>query len=148
LLSTADDYLTFARMLMGGGKVNGVRVLKESSVKLMTSNHITPEQRKIPSPGIINWLSQGFGYGVMIVENPLAYESAGQGMASAGTYGWGGAFGGWWQNDPKEEIALIWLQECLPPPPRPGAFASGPPRVPGAVGLTGFVKAAYAALCA
>ena len=146
LLSTADDYLTFARMLMGGGKVNGARVLKEKTVALMTGNHITPEQRKIPSPGIINWKAQGFGYGMMIIENPQAYEAAGQGKGSVGTYGWGGAFGGWWQNDPKEEMTLIRLQECLPPPPSPGAFASGPPRTPGAAASVAFVKAAYAAL--
>jgi CubicO group peptidase (beta-lactamase class C family) len=41
LLSTADDYLTFARMLMGGGKVNGTRVLKAETAQRMTSNHIT-----------------------------------------------------------------------------------------------------------
>ncbi|HXZ68701.1 MAG TPA: serine hydrolase domain-containing protein, partial [Alphaproteobacteria bacterium] len=101
LLSTADDYLTFARMLMSGGKLNGVRVLKESTVKLMTSNHITPAQRQFASP-VTNWKSQGFGYGVMIVEHSDVY-SAGPGTGSDGTYGWGGAFGGWWQNDPKQE---------------------------------------------
>jgi len=36
---------------------------------------------------------------MMIVSDANAYEAAGQGYASAGTYGWG-VFGGWWQNDP------------------------------------------------
>lgn len=146
LLTTADDYLRFARMLLGGGKLNGTRVLKEKSVALMTSNHITAEQRNFPSPGIINWKSQGFGYGVMIIEDPKAYAAAGQGAGSAGTYGWGGAFGGWWQNDPKQEITVIWLQECLPPPPAPGAFASGAPRIPGVSSMLATVRAAYAAI--
>ncbi|MFZ1989666.1 MAG: serine hydrolase domain-containing protein [Alphaproteobacteria bacterium] len=146
LLTTADDYLTFARMLMGGGKVNGVRVLKEKTVARMTSNHITEAQRQLPS-AVTNWKAQGYGYGVMTVEDSKAYEATGQGAGAAGTYGWGGAFGGWWQNDPKQETTLIWLQECLPMPPQPGAMsAGGIPRIPGIAGTIAFEKAAYSAI--
>jgi CubicO group peptidase (beta-lactamase class C family) len=148
LLTTADDYLTFARMLMGGGKVNGLRVLKEKTAARMTSNHITPAQRQFPS-AVTNWKTQGYGYGMMTIDNADAYQAAGQGFGSAGTYGWGGAFGGWWQTDPKEEMTLIWLQECLPPPPSPGSMsAGGMPRMPGIAGTIAFEKAAYAAISA
>ena len=146
LVTTADDYLTFARMLMGGGKVNGARVLKAETAKRMTSNHIAPAQRQFPS-AVTDWKSQGYGYGVMTVDDSKAYEATGRGMGLTGTYGWGGAFGGWWQNDPKEEMTLIWLQECLPPPPAPGAMsAGGMQRIPGIAGTIAFEKAAYAAI--
>ncbi len=35
LISTADDYLKFARMLLNGGEVDGVRLLKPETVALM-----------------------------------------------------------------------------------------------------------------
>src|SRR5882757_421887 len=46
LVSTADDYLIFARMLLGGGQIEGKRVLAQESVRMMTSNRLTPQQRR------------------------------------------------------------------------------------------------------
>jgi len=69
---------------------------------------------------------------MMIVSDANAYEAAGQGYASAGTYGWGGGFRRVVQNDPVEDMALIWLQEVLPPPraqmARCAAFQASPQR--------------------
>ena len=44
LWSTVDDYLTFARMLLGYGEVDGVRVLSEESVRAMRTDRLTDEQ--------------------------------------------------------------------------------------------------------
>ena len=44
LLSTVDDYLAFARLLLSGGIHSGGRLLSERSVRLMTTNHLTPDQ--------------------------------------------------------------------------------------------------------
>ena len=46
LWSTADDYLAFARMLLGFGTVDGVRVLSEESVRLMRTDRLTDEQKR------------------------------------------------------------------------------------------------------
>ena len=51
LWSTADDYLAFARMLLGGGTVDGVRVLSEESVRSMRTDRLTDEQKHHPVPG-------------------------------------------------------------------------------------------------
>ena len=45
LISTLDDYLTFARMLLNKGELNGKRYIKRETFELMTTNHLTPEQR-------------------------------------------------------------------------------------------------------
>src|SRR5262249_9211921 len=39
-VSTAADYLAFAQMLLGGGRLNGARVLSRNTVALMTSDHL------------------------------------------------------------------------------------------------------------
>lgn len=56
LLSTAADYLAFASALLGGGAYRGERVLSRPSVMLMTSDHLTPEQRAVSgfTPGYFN----------------------------------------------------------------------------------------------
>jgi hypothetical protein len=61
----------------------------------------------------------------------------------SGTFGWPGAFD-WWQAEPQEELILIWLQECTPAPPQPGAATLR--RIPGARAQQRFREAAYAAL--
>ena len=143
LVSTADDYLTFARMLLGGGKVDGVRVLKPETIRLMTSNLLTAEQRLIPFMGLPFWRGQGFGLGVSVITDPAQHGWMGAG--DAGAFGWPGAFGGWWQADPAEDMVLLWLQHTLPAPPGPGALA---PHTPGAIATVAFEKAVYAALTA
>lgn len=139
LVSTADDYLTFARMLLGAGEVDGVRLLQSETVRLMTANRLTPAQREIPFMGLPMWAARGFGLGVSVVMD--AEANAYMGAGRTGAVGWPGAFGGWWQADPAADMALIWLQMTLPGQPVAGAM----PYMPGAAATVAFQKAAYAA---
>jgi len=139
LVSTAGDYLRFARMLMNDGRLEGTRLLRPETARLLRTNHMTEAQRTLPffagTP-----FTQGFGLGVAVV----VYETKpGIVTGRAGTFGWPGAFGGWWQADPQQDLILIWLQECTPAPPQPGA---GIPRTPGAQGQRQFRQAVYEAI--
>jgi CubicO group peptidase (beta-lactamase class C family) len=142
LVTKVDDYLTFARMLLGGGRVNGVRLLKPETVRLMTSDHLTPQQRAIPTV-VADWKTQGFGLGMSLITDAAAYAASGRGVGAAGSFGWPGAFGGWWQADPVNQVILIWLQQVLPSPPQPGKPITLPP---GTREVIEFQKRAYAAL--
>ena len=44
LVSTVDDYLAFARLLLGGGVYGDRRLLTERSVAMLTTNRLTPDQ--------------------------------------------------------------------------------------------------------
>ena len=136
LVSTADDYLRFARMLMNGGKLDRVRVLKAETVQMMRSNRFTDEQRKWPFVAGAPF-NQGFGLGMSVVTDAKQYGVVSGGV---GTFGWPGAFGGWWQADPQADAILLWLQQCTPAPPQPGAAM---PRLPGQQGLMQFRKSVY-----
>ena len=141
LVSTADDYLAFARMLLQGGAVNGVRVLKRETVRWMTTNRLTEEQLKHPPSSAVALMpGQGFGLGMALIDDPAAYR----GYGGAGAFGWGGAFGGWWQADPENDLVALWLQACLPAPPVPGQPLS--PRIPGLRDTIEFQKRTYEAL--
>jgi CubicO group peptidase (beta-lactamase class C family) len=104
LVSTGDDYLKFGRMLLGHGRLGDVRILSRKTVELMTTDFLTPEQRKMPFFGDTEfWKGQGYGLGVSVTDNIAQRREP----ASEGQYGWNGAFGTLWVNDPKEEMTAI-----------------------------------------
>jgi len=45
LVSTAADYLRFCQMLLNGGELDGVRILKAATVRQMTTNALPPDIR-------------------------------------------------------------------------------------------------------
>lgn len=45
LVSTVDDFLTFARMPMNGGEYHRIRLVSARSVEEMTTDHLTREQK-------------------------------------------------------------------------------------------------------
>jgi CubicO group peptidase (beta-lactamase class C family) len=145
LVSTADDYLTFARMLLGGGEVDGARLLKEETVRLMRQNRLTPQQREIPFMGIPFWTGQGFGLGLSVITDPE--KQAWMGAGSEGSFGWPGAFGTWWQADPVEDMVMIYLiQNSMPLGPEAAAQLATGQRVGARLALPMWQKAVYAAL--
>ena len=175
LVSTVDDYLAFARMLVQGGQLDGTRVLSEESIRLMTTNRLTPAQRRNLQFGIPFFMGQGFGLGLSVIDD--AKRNAWMGAGRPGAFGWPGLFGGWWQADPAQQSVMVWLQQTLPPQAIRGSGAKGDsrlvetllrwvfsspgllslmnkmaqrsgkaPRMPGIAATQNFQKEAYAAL--
>lgn len=145
LVSTVDDYLKFARMLLNGGEVDGVRLLKAESVALMRENRLTPAQRENTFMGIPFWLGQGFGLGVSVITDPD--KQSWMGAGNEGAFGWPGAFGTWWQADPKANMILIYLiQNAMPLGPEAASQLATGQRMGGQAALPMFQKGAYAAL--
>jgi CubicO group peptidase (beta-lactamase class C family) len=110
LWSTLDDYLAFARIFLDGGAVDGLRLLRRETLKLMTSNCLTENQRATAEVvGMPLFAAgHGFGMGVAVVMEPekaLPVICGG----GVGTVGWPGAFGGWWQADPNDKSVMIFL---------------------------------------
>jgi CubicO group peptidase (beta-lactamase class C family) len=107
LFSTLDDYLKFARLLLNGGELDGVRLLRPETVANMASNHLTEAQRDMDFMGLPFWVSMGFGLGLSVVMDPEAHKAMGAG--GKGSFGWPGAFGTWWQADPQNDVILMYL---------------------------------------
>jgi CubicO group peptidase (beta-lactamase class C family) len=109
LWSTVDDFLAFARLFLGRGAVDGVRILKRETMALMTANRLTDAQRAAARMfGTSLFAGHGFGLGVAVVMDPTKAQST-LCNGAVGTVGWPGAFGGWWQVDPVEESIMIFL---------------------------------------
>ena len=113
LVSTADDYLRFARMLLGGGSVDGARVLSEESAQQMRTDQLTEEQKRHPFLGMPFWIGRGFGLNLSVVTDPSRSAQL-FGPGGRGTFSWPGAYGTWWQADPENELILIYLIQNFP----------------------------------
>jgi CubicO group peptidase (beta-lactamase class C family) len=145
LVSTADDYLKFARMLLGDGEVDGVRLLKPETVTMMRTNRLTVAQRAIPFMGMPFWMGQGFGLGLSVILD--AEQQAWMGASSDGSFGWPGAFGTWWQADPALDMILIYLvQNSLPLGPEAIANMGQNARMGARLALPLWQKAVYGAV--
>lgn len=110
LWSTLDDFLAFARMFVGHGTVDGVRLLQPQTVAMMASNHLTPAQRAAARMFGRPLFEEGHGYGfgVAVVTEPEKADTLRCG-GGVGAVGWPGAFGGWWQADPNDGSVMIFL---------------------------------------
>lgn len=101
LVSTAADYARFLQMLLNGGELDGVRILAPHSVDLMTHNQ---SGTLYDSTG-----TRGFGFGFETTE-----RYGGTGMASVGSFGWGGAYGSNYRADPVEHLVIVFMMNQLP----------------------------------
>jgi CubicO group peptidase (beta-lactamase class C family) len=113
LWTTMDDYLKFARLFLGDGEVDGIRLLRPETLAAMVTNQLTDNQRANSvllgqKPFAVG---RGFGLGVSVVEETDQADFMRRG--SVGTVSWPGAFGGWWQADPKEGSVLIFLAQNM-----------------------------------
>jgi CubicO group peptidase (beta-lactamase class C family) len=109
LWSTLDDYLVFARMLIGD-RPTGVDLLRPETRVLMTSNQLTPGQRasaRLFGQALFA-AGHGYGMGVAVVMEPEQADVL-RCRGGVGTIGWPGAYGGWWQADPTDGSVLIFL---------------------------------------
>ncbi|HEX4725285.1 MAG TPA: serine hydrolase domain-containing protein [Pseudonocardiaceae bacterium] len=110
LVSTADDYLAFARMLLTGGGP----VLSRASVALMTADQLTPAQKAVSGlyPGQFDNRGWGFGLQVVTRQDDIA--------ATPGQYGWDGAMGTSWSSDPAADLVVVLMTQrgwTSPSPP-------------------------------
>ena len=112
-ITTVDDYLRFVRMLLGGGEVDGVRVLSEESVRLMRTDRLTEEQKRQPFLGMPYWIGRGFGLNLSVITDP-AKSAPLFGPGGLGTFSWPGAYGTWWQADPANDLILIYKIQNYP----------------------------------
>jgi CubicO group peptidase (beta-lactamase class C family) len=107
LLSTPDDYLRFAQMLLNGGELESVRILRPETVALMTSNTVPAELTPVSYGGALRDSIYGFGLGVAVQVDSAAAARPGP----IGLYRWSGYLGTYFWIDPRNDVvAMVWTQ--------------------------------------
>ena len=117
LFSTAPDYVTFTRMLLAGGSLDGVEVLKPETVKLMSRNAIGDLNVPIVrsnNPALAleveTFPGQIKKWGLTFLINTEDIE----GFRSAGSLTWGGVHNTYFWIDLKKRITAVALMQILP----------------------------------
>jgi CubicO group peptidase (beta-lactamase class C family) len=120
LAGTAADYLRFCRMLLGGGELDGARLLSPKTVALMTANHL-PDGKEIadlsPSADAFNesgYRGIGFGLSVAVTLDPARTGIPG----TAGEFAWGGMASTAFFVDPGEDMAVLFMTQAIVDTPR------------------------------
>jgi CubicO group peptidase (beta-lactamase class C family) len=115
LVSTADDYLAFCKMLLARGRHGSERVLSRASVELMTTDQLTAEQRA--GGGIILGENSGWGFGMSV---DLRRDSLG---TAPGRFGWNGGLGTSGYADPAADlVGILMTSRTMSSPVPPGVF--------------------------
>jgi len=112
LVSTAPDYLRFARMMLNGGELDGRRYLAAETVALMTRNQVDATLLPLSFNGVApgDYRGYGFGLGYAVTIGPSQTAAAG----SLGDFGWGGMADTYCWIDPAEQLIGILMQQHLP----------------------------------
>jgi CubicO group peptidase (beta-lactamase class C family) len=107
LVSTIDDYLAFARMMLNSGRHGPTRILARPTVELMTTDRLTQALKDTSPffPGF--WDNCGWGFGVSVITHRNDIS------ATPGCYGWAGGFGTTFIVDPQEEMVAIFMIQRL-----------------------------------
>lgn len=113
LVSTLDDYFAFGAMMLSNGKHGKDQILSRASVEAMSTDQMTPEQRKAEPLFFSD--NRGWGFGVSVFTKRTGVSS------SPGRYGWDGGYGTSWYADPHENMQGILLTQVM------WTAADGPP---------------------
>ncbi len=115
--TTAGDYLRFCRMILGGGELDGVRVLAADTVAAMSSNaigdlRVTKQPTSNPVMGcdidLFPGVDKTFTLGFMRNEDDV------DGMRRAGSLSWAGVMNTHYWIDPATGLAAVIMMQHLP----------------------------------
>ncbi len=112
LVGTIGDYMRFCRFLLGGGALEGVRLLGRKTVALMMSNHLGGDMAAMGQARFSEstYTGIGFGLGFSVMLDPAAAQILG----TPGECAWGGAASTAFWVDPAEDMAVVLFAQLTP----------------------------------
>jgi CubicO group peptidase (beta-lactamase class C family) len=110
LTSTLDDYLRFARMLLNGGELDGARILRPETIRLMATNHLPATVRDssfLTSKGQV-------GFGIDFAVRVAPPKSAAENNGAVGEFFWDGAASTLFWVDPANQLTAVLFTQVVP----------------------------------
>jgi CubicO group peptidase (beta-lactamase class C family) len=110
LASTLDDYMRFARMLLGRGTLEGTRILAPETIRVMSTDQLDPritERFFLPGKGSVGF---GIDFAVRVAPPKDAKENRG----TVGEFFWDGAETTLFWVDPVNDLAAVFFVQVLP----------------------------------
>jgi CubicO group peptidase (beta-lactamase class C family) len=111
IVSTIDDYMRFARMLLGEGELDGVRVLQPATVRLMATDHLDPRITDADRSWLTSKGSGGFGLDFFVRTRPP--QSPEENRGAVGEFFWDGRASTLFWVDPANAMAVVFLTQKI-----------------------------------
>jgi len=114
LVSTAHDYMRFCRMMLGGGLLDGARILSPKTVDLFSLNFLPDDQEvaAMSPPGAFSESSyDGVGFSIGCGVNIDVARTRLPG--TPGEFFWGGAASTAFWIDPLEDLAVVFMTQVM-----------------------------------
>ncbi|MCG7201046.1 beta-lactamase family protein [Marinobacter pelagius] len=114
LVSTIDDYHSFAQALCQGGEYRGQRIIGRKTLEFMRRNHL-PGNQDLPALSVgafseTPYEGSGFGLGFSVKTDVAKSLTNG----SEGEFGWGGLASTNFFVDPQEDMVMIFMTQLMP----------------------------------
>jgi CubicO group peptidase (beta-lactamase class C family) len=110
LVSSLDNYMRFARMLLNRGSLDGARILKPSTVKLMSTDQLDPritQRQWLPGKG-------NGGFGIDFFVRTGRPKTAEENRGAVGEFFWDGAASTLFWVDPANDLAAVLFVQSMP----------------------------------
>lgn len=110
VVSTVDDYMRFARMLLGKGTLDGVRVIKPQTLAVMTSDMLDPAMTRrgfLPGKGAV-------GFGVDFAVRTDQPQTPSENRGAIGEFYWDGFPSMLFWVDPANDLAVVFATQKIP----------------------------------
>lgn len=112
IVTTVDDYMRFARMLLNEGELDGRRILQPATIRLMSTDMLDPrismENRMwLPGKG-----TGGFGLDFFVRTAPPI--SADENRGTVGEFFWDGLPSMLFWVDPRQDMAVVFATQKIP----------------------------------
>lgn len=112
-VSTAGDYLRYCQAMLGGGQLDGARILSRTTVTLMASDHLGSAISTAVNPGMLLLGTPGYTFGLGFLVRQ------GDGIAgvhgTAGEFMWAGYAGTFFWAEPKEQVCAVYMTQAPSP---------------------------------
>lgn len=110
LASTIDEYMRFARMLLGRGTLEGTRILAPSTVRLMSTDQLDPritDRWWLPGKGAV-------GFGLDFAVRTAPPKNSAENRGAVGEFFWDGAESTLFWVDPANDLAAVFFTQVIP----------------------------------
>ena len=114
LVSTISDYYRFCQMLLGGGSVDGTRIIGSRTLAFMTRNHLPggADMSAFATGSFSESAYEGVGFGLGFASKLDPVRNGYPG--SVGSYFWGGLASTLFWVDPVEELVVVFMTQLIP----------------------------------